>query len=184
MNEDRVSEGALLGPADAVLREAGFATRRAVLPTVSTPFLLAENEFSVIALVAARTLSDAKNLESFAVAALLELLAASGVGAKRWDAYVVLAVEESGTDSDLQQDLADLQNNTRGVRRLVSMGVRDREGLQSALRPLLPLPQPQPGGLSDALADLSDQLALNGINPEDAARYVAAFGESGGLDDI
>jgi hypothetical protein len=178
-------ESHLLGSADAILRDAGFITRRTILAGSSAPCLFAEDAFFVIAVVAARRLSDATRLESFAAADLLERLAASPFGGKRWDAYVVVLSEETlPADSEHARNLVDLQYNTRGVRRLIAMGVSDVASLSSALRPFLPLPDPAPGGLSDALEDLTEQLVVNGIDRDLAERYIAAFRDTGTLDDL
>lgn len=106
------------------------------------------------------------------------------MGAKRWDAYLVVLSEELVDDPDEARQLVELQYDMRGVRRLVATGVTDRALVVEALRPFLPLPRPIPGGLSDALTDMVDQLTLNGIEQARAERYVAAFGETGNLDDV
>jgi hypothetical protein len=184
MTTSLFSDNPLLNDAESVLIDAGFSTRRGVFASADAPCLFAEDEFFVVAVVASRTLEEARRIESFAAAELLEQVGPARVGAKRWDAYLVLLAEEVIDDVEQGRDLVELQYNTRGVRRLVATGVGDRDSLTIALRPFLPLPQPVPGGLSDALSDLTDQLVINGVDRENAARYVGAFEQSGSLDDV
>jgi hypothetical protein len=184
MSADAFRQNLLLDEADAVMREVGFSTQFGVFSSADTPWLLAEDEFFLVAVIASGTLEAAQRAESFAAAELLDRLDARNVGAKRWDAYMVLLLEESVDDAERTREVAELQYNTRGVRRLVAAGVTDRESLAVALRPFLPLPRPEPGGLSDALADMADQLTLNGVDPEKSPRYVAVFAQTGSLDDV
>lgn len=184
MTSSLFSDSHLLNTAEGVLTEAGFSTRRGVFSSADAPCLLAEDEFFIVAIVASQTLKEARRVESFAAAELLDHVAEARVGAKRWDAYLVLLAEEVIDEVEQGRDLVELQYNTRGVRRLVATGVSDRDSLMVALRPFLPLPQPVPGGLSDALSDLTDQLVINGVDREQAARYVGAFDQRGSLDDI
>jgi hypothetical protein len=114
----------------------------------------------------------------------VERIATPSVGAKKWDAYLVLLAEEIIDDPVQTRQLVELQYNTRGVRRLVATGVSDRASIAYVLRPFLPLPRPVPGGLSDSLSGLTDQLVLNGIERDKAERYVAAFAQTGNLDDV
>jgi hypothetical protein len=178
------SDYPLLADAESVLAGASFAMRREWLADEDTPWLLAENEFFLIAAVATDTLEDAYRAEAFGAAELLNRISATRVGAKRWDAYLVILAKELVDDPASTRQLAEMQYDTRGVRRLVATGIVDLATVTQALRPFLPLPEPVAGGLSDALADLRDQLSLNGIAESNAERYVAAFSETGDLDDV
>lgn len=178
------SESPLLRDAEAILGDAGFETRHEAIPEAASPWLLAENEFFVIAVVAAATLAEARRIEAFAAAELLRRVSSLDVGGKRWDAYLVILCEELVSDPDATRQLVALQYDMRGVRRLVATGVTDRGPVVEALRPFLPLPPPMPGGLSDAFSALVDQLVLNGVEREKADRYVSVFAETGGLDEV
>lgn len=184
MTSSLFSEHYLLDAADSLLTDAGFTTRRGVFSSAMAPCLLAEDEFFVVVVIASPTLEETRRVESFAAAELLERVLNVGVGAKRWDAYLVLLAEEVVDDVEHGREVVELQYNTRGVRRLVATGVSDRDSLARALRPFLPLPQPAPGGLSDALSDLTEQLVVNGIDRAHAARYVSAFDQTASLDDV
>jgi hypothetical protein len=178
------SESPLLRDAEAVLISAGFLTLHEYVSEVTTPWLLAENEFFVIAIVVAPTLTDAERIESFAAAELLQRVSARDVGGKRWDAYLVVLCEEPVNDPEATRRLVKLQYEMRGVRRLVATGVTDSGPVREALRPFLPLPPPMPGGVADAFSALVDQLTLNGIDQAKAELYVAAYAESGSLDEV
>ncbi len=178
------SDDPLLSDAEAALTDANFATRREYISEAEAPWLLAEDQFFMIAIVASRTLAEVKRLEAFAAAELLRRVTTPAVGAKRWDAYLVMLTEEIVDDPVETRQLVELQYDTRGVRRLVATGVTDRTLLADALRPFLPLPRPVAGGLSDGLTDMREQLAVNGIERDKADRYVATFAETGTLDDV
>lgn len=178
------SDSPLLRDAEEILSGAGFLTRHEYIAEVTTPWLLAENEFFVVAVVAAATLPDAEHVEAFAAAELLNRVSTVDVGGKRWDAYLVILCEELVSDPAATRRLVELQYDMRGIRRLVATGVTDSGPVADALRPFLPLPPPMPGGLADAFAALVDQLTLNGIEQAKAELYVTAYAESGSLDDV
>ena len=184
MSNAHFNDEVLLQDADVLLKDAGFSTRRGVLAAGDVPYLLAEDRFFILVVIASRTLQDAQRAEPVATHELLDRLASSDVGAKRWDAYVVLLAEDTIETPEQTREVVDLQYNTSGVRRLVALGVVDAESLRAALRPFLPLPPTSPGGLGDALEELVDQLILNGVPAEEAPRYVAAFAQAGNLDDL
>jgi hypothetical protein len=178
------NESPLLRDAETILVGAGFLTRHEYISEATTPWLLAENEFFVIAVAVAPTLTDAEAIESFAAAELLRRVSMGDVGGKRWDAYLVILCEELVSDPDATRRLVELQYDMRGVRRLVSTGVTDSGPVRDALRPFLPLPPPMPGGVADAFSALVDQLTLNGIEQTKAQLYVTAYAERGDLDEV
>lgn len=174
----------LLAVAGALLSTAGFSTRTEPLDGVGD-WLLAEDSHFIIGLVAGATLQDVLRAEAFASPKLANQVARRGVGAKRWDAYLVLLAEEDEDSPEGITDLVELQHNTRDVRRLVSVGVPPAaEEVRDVLRPFLPLPRPSAGGVADALSALTQQLIVNGIDEDVAKRYVATFGQTGTLDDV
>jgi hypothetical protein len=175
----------LLDTAAKLLRSAGFSIRQDYLTSAGAPWLLAEDEFFIVAITAADSFKRIREVEAFAATELIELLEKSEVGGKRWDAYLVLLSEDAPEDPDQRRQLIELQYNTRAVRRLVSLGVtEDPQVIARALRPFLPLPTSTEDGLPDAFAELAQQLVVNGIEREKAERYVAAFSETGSLDDV
>lgn len=176
----------LLTQAGTVLRANGFSVTAEHLVEADSGWVLAENELFIVAVVAGSDLLELRRLESFAVPELIDRLKrAEGVGGKRWDAYLVLLGRRAGDASDEARHLVAIEYNTRGVRRLVAVGVEPtEESVRGVLRPFMPLPPPTPGGLADALQDLAEQLTLNGVEPDDAHRMVAAFQDTGHLSDV
>jgi hypothetical protein len=148
--------------------------------------VLAESDLFIVAVAAGPNLEELRRLESFAAPELLRRLSeAENVGGKRWDAYLVLIARHAANAPDEAKELVAIGYNTRGVRRIVAVGVEPTdEELRRVLRPFLPLPTPTPGGLADAFDDLAEQLALNGVEPEEARRIVTAFQDRGHLGDV
>jgi hypothetical protein len=179
-----VNGNRLLSIARGLLGDAGFSTRAEPLDQAGD-WLLAENRHFIVGVVAGRTLEDVVRAEAFASTELAKRVAREGVGGKRWDVYVVLLAEEAEDSPQRITDLVELQHNTQGLRRLVSVGVPPASAeVADVLRPFLPLPRPAAGGVADALSALTQQLVVNGIDEEAASRYVAAFVQTGTLDDV
>jgi hypothetical protein len=179
-------DGGLLAIASDVLRQNEFSVMSEHLHGADTGWVLAENDLFIVAVAAGPDLDELRRVESFAAPELIERLSQSeGVGGKRWDAYLVLIASSTIDAPDDAKELVAIEYNTRGVRRLVAVGVEPtEEDVRRVLRPFMPLPPPLPGGLSDAFQDLSEQLVLNGVESEDAHRTVAAFQDRGHLNDV
>ncbi len=179
-------DGGLLAIASAVLRHNKFSVMSEHLHGADTGWVLAENDLFIVAVAAGPDLDELRRVESFAAPELIERLSQSeGVGGKRWDAYLVLIASSTIDAPADAKELVAIEYNTRGVRRLVAVGVEPtEEDVRRVLRPFMPLPVPPPGGLSDAFQDLSEQLVLNGVESEDAQRMVAAFQDRGHLNDV
>ena len=173
---DPTYDPALLALAHRVLRQRGFRTREGVLRDLGdTPWLLAESDEFVVAVVAGRSLLDLELLETHAAPELGELLASGDLGAKRWDAYLVLmASGDSGARGN--REVVDLQYNTRALRRIVALGVSaDEDAVLGVLSTFMPLPEPRAGGLTSAFDELIDQLVINGIEHERAEAAVEEY---------
>ena len=139
-----------------------------------------------MAVAAAESLEELREVESYAAPELVERLrSAEGLGGKRWDAYLVLMASLNADAPEDARQLVDIEYNTRGLRRLVAVAVEPTEDdLRRVLRPFISLPTPVSGGLSDALADLEQQLVVNGVDEVEAHRVVVAFQEKGHLGDV
>ncbi len=176
----------LLSTASSVLRQNGFAVMAEHLHEADSGWVLAESDLFIVAVVAGPDLDELRRLESFAAPELINrLIHTEGVGGKRWDAYLVLLARRAGDAADEAPELVAIEYNTRGVRRLVAVGVdATEENVRRVLRPFMPLPPPTPGGLADAFQDLTEQLAVNGVDADDARRMVAAFQDRGHLNDV
>lgn len=179
----------LLGAAAEVLEGADFNVVIEPLAGTEQRWLLAENDLFAIAALAGTTWEELAKSESIASERLLDRLGGLAGGAKRWDAYLVLLTTErwSGVDD---RERSDFVNNTRGVRRLVGAQiVPDPQGglevpLTEVLRPFLPLGDALRSGVADLDQALIDALVLNGVDPEDAPRYVSAYRSRGDLEDV
>jgi len=186
MSVDDSSGARLLAEAAGLLRENGFAVRSERLDRADIAWVLAESDLFIVAVAAARDLADLRRVESFAAPELVGRLGTSdGVGGKRWDAYLVLVSSRALEEPAAARDLVDMEYDTHGVRRLVSVAVEPtKDDLRRVLRPFIPLPPPTPGGLNDAFEDLHEQLVVNGVEAPEAQRVVAAFQDRGHLDDV
>jgi len=174
----------LLADAEAVLRGAGFAIARRAFGPTDVPWLLAEDRFFLLAVAAGRTLNDVRALETVLAAEFGALLAAPELGAKRWDAHLVLlAAHEAPSGSSA--DAMAIQYDLRALRRIVAHGIAASPGrLGVALAPFLPLP-PAAASTGDLpLRELQEALVVNGIPEDQAAAAIAAFEQSGDLDAI
>ena len=111
-----------------------------------------------------------------------ELLAEADLGAKRWDAYLIL-LASGGSDERGRRAVLDLQYNTRALRRIVALGVAaDEDAVVSAPSTFMPLPDPPSGGLTAAFDDLIEQLVVNGIDRYRAHAAITAYRKSGSGD--
>jgi hypothetical protein len=179
----------LLDAAERVLERAGFAVRIELLEGGDRSWLLAENELFALGAIAGDTLEDLEPLESTATQTLLTRLGGLDGGAKRWDAYLVLLTPQRWSTVD-SRDRVELVYNTRGIRRLIGAELipddeRDVEdAVARALRPFLPLGDPLGARLDDLDQALVAALIVNGVDPESAPRYVAAYHARGSLDDV
>lgn len=176
----------LLAAAGSVLRQNRFDVQQEALQGAGAGWLLAESELFIVAVAAAENLEELREVESFAAPELVERLrSAERLGGKRWDAYLVLMASLSADAPEDARQLVDIEYNTRGVRRLVAVAVEPTEDdLRRVLRPFISLPAPVSGGLSDAFADLEQQLVINGVDEVEAHRVVVAFQEKGHLSDV
>lgn len=168
----------LLRTAEAVLLEEHYQVRHVDVDGEVGQFLLAENEFFILGLVATSSLHDLLVVHPLASKRLLELIDASQLGAKRWDVYLVLLTEERvPLDSPAYRSLKEINYDTMGLRRIARAGVGSgADDIQTALRSFLPLPRSrQSEVLVDALRQLELELPSQGVREEDASRAIAHF---------
>jgi hypothetical protein len=173
----------LLDAGRALLEARGFTTRPGIVPSTDTAWLLAENDYFVIALVAVDEFATLVDLEPEAGLALMQLLRQAPPSAKTWDAYLVLM---SATDASSPEDATaaiDIEHSLRGLRRVVVTGVLDGADVVDALQPFLPLPPIGDGLTRGVLEDLQAELVTNGIPSEVAALRIQQFQAQGALND-
>lgn len=180
---------ALLEVAERVFERAGFAVRIELLDEGDRSWLLAENELFAVGAIAGETLEELQRVEAIATETLLSRLGGLGSGAKRWDAYLLLLTPQPWSAVDTR-DRVEVEHNTRGIRRLIGAELiadDDRDvddAVTRVLRPFLPLRDPLGAGLEDLDEALIGALNVNGVHPEAAPRYVAAYRARGSLDDV
>jgi hypothetical protein len=179
----------LLEVAQQVLEHAGFAVRIELLEGSDRSWLLAENELFALGAIAGDTLEALQPVETTATRMLLSRLGGLNDGAKRWDAYLVLLTPQRWSNLD-SRNRVELAYNTRGIRRLIGaeLSLGDESDVERAvtrvLRPFLPLGDPIGAGLEDLDDALVEALIVNGVDSEEAPRYVAAYRATGSLDDV
>jgi hypothetical protein len=174
----------LVEAATRILERSAFKTEHGSLPGVGGPWLLAENEFFAIGVLAGASLHDLAVVDSVAAAAVLDRLGGTEGGAKRWDAYLVLLTSEPSRDAD-DRERVELVYNTRGVRRIVGQGLSPTDdSVGRVLTPFLPLRGPLDASLGDIGSDLADALAVNGVDQTRGERYVSAYLDTGTLDNV
>jgi hypothetical protein len=165
----------LLKVARRLLSTRGFRVRERQIKDLDAGWLLGENEYFLLAVAAGETFDDLRVIEGYLAREMHEIFDAANLGSKRWDAYVVL-LASSGIAERGHPDVVRLQYNTRSMRRLVCLGVQPNdESVSGALATFLPLPEPPPGGLTPAFDELVQQLVINGIPKERAAKALADY---------
>lgn len=146
-------------------------------------WLLAESDFFVLGIAAGLQLDDLLLLEGYVVEALGRLLQDNGLGAKRWDSYVVL-LSTSGAEERGRPDVVRIQHNTRSIRRIVALGTAaHEEAVASALATFLPLQKPPVQGLRPPFDELVEQLVLNGVDHDQAEAAVTSYRSQSEIDE-
>ena len=175
-NSGPATDTALLAQARRLLATSGFRVQEGPIPgTQDSTWVLAESEAFILAVVPASSPDDLAELEAYAATALSEAVSAAEVGAKRWDAYLVL-LSSGGENQRGSRTITGIQYNTRSLRRLVQLGVPpEPSAVRRALSTFLPLPDLQAGAPSSALDDLLEQLVVNGADRHAAASSIAEF---------
>ena len=122
--------------------------------------LIAEDDYSVIAIVAYETFSELQSEWPGAQADLVNLLAQrlARSSPKAWDGYLVLMCVGSST---VRNEISEIERDTTRVRKIVATGemLRTTTDVARVLDPFLPLMISKPGpGLPDILATLPEIL--------------------------
>lgn len=176
------SDPQLLAAARRVLTDEGFRVLESRMSApADAPWLLAENRYFILAVIAGRTLADLQVFEGYLVAALTERLDVPALGPKRWDAYAVLLASGSEDERGLPE-VVELQYNTRSFRRFVCLGVSE-PSVDDVLSPFFSLPDPPAGGLPSAFEELVNQLTVHGVDADRARSLVSDYQRTGGVSD-
>jgi hypothetical protein len=162
LDESSISTLVLVAVSRELLSNNGFRIasdlRFDSLPPNRT--LIAEDDYSVIAIVAYETFSELQSEWSGAQADLVNLLAQrlARSSPKAWDGYLVLMCAGSSTDRNA---ITEIERDTTRVRKIVATGemLRTTKDVARVLDPFLPLmPSERGPELPDVLATLPELL--------------------------
>lgn len=173
VEKDIALDDDLLRLAGEVLTRAGYTT---VPPGSGTPAILAENSDNVVAVTATITVEDTVRAEPLLSKLLTAQMGSKSLDGKRWDGYVVLLTSQAAPWA-VAEPLFGIAYNLRHVRRLVKVEVDPTlAGVQRAIRPVLPLPQPPSADeLTDPLTLLRDRLLQRGLDAAAVDASIARF---------
>jgi hypothetical protein len=165
------SKLAVLADAESLLAGAGYVIGPAELAGI--PAIIGESPYALIGCV---ELTDWDELDEriFDVQSALTQVAAEAPSARNWDLYVVALVHSEGPDAVHRAIVESIEADTRYARKFVRAGVR-REGLERALRPLLPLRPPAGLELADPIGELRMELHELDVDDADADAALASF---------
>jgi hypothetical protein len=181
--------GELLEAARVILDRAGFNARIEALSESGSPWLLAEDELFAIGVVAGESLASLREVEDMASQELLARIGGLKGGPKRWDVYLVFLTTQRWSAVD-DRERMEFEYDTRGIRRLIGAQLVPDEDetiedpVEGVLRPFLPLAPPLRAGLTDLDNALEAALIVNGVDAQQAPRYVSAFRARGDLNDV
>ena len=174
----------LLALARSVLSKAGYIHKE--VPLESESVLLAENAYSIIALVAIPTMADLIAAEPLVESLLHSCLAEADVGPKIWDAYLVLLTQERPVEQGEEPlPLFDINYDTQRFRRIARAGVEaTHNGVRNALISFVePVRLDEAGLTVDPLEVLALALVACGVDESVATRAVEIYQQGGQLDD-
>lgn len=156
---------ACLADFQLALEDANFECRETTL-YASKPVLLAENPYSLVAILEANSLDEIENDVFDAQAELSRLVAESSRTDKRWDLYVLVHLRTLDSTKIDTRVLEGLEADTRYARKFIRCNLEnDREELDRALRPFLPLRPATAFEPQDALQLLRAALIEHGAEP-------------------
>jgi hypothetical protein len=174
------SEHPLLELAQAILVDEGFEVRTVVLSDARESVVVAEDEYSFVALVAADRWEELSGRLSAIDIGLANWVAEHGAGSKRWDVYLACLVQERLADPDEFAEAERFEADTARVRKYVRAGVLPEPGvLQKALAPFLRLRPATGQAAVDPLRALEEKLRGRGIDSDSAHLAVESFIKTG-----
>jgi hypothetical protein len=162
LDESPISALAVVAASRELLSKNGFriASDLKLDSLPANRALVAEDDYSVIAIVVYESFSELQSEWSGAQADLVNLLAQrlARSAPKAWDGYLILMCVGSSTD---RSAAAEIERDTIRVRKIVATGemLRTTNDVARVLDPFLPLTLPEPGTeLPDVLATLPELL--------------------------
>jgi hypothetical protein len=161
--------------AEVVLRQYGFDVDR--LTTDGIPYLLAEDQDSVLVLTSVVGINDVMAVEPELTRVLAARVATASIESKRWDCYVIV-ITNARPDERMGAAISSVAYNLSDVRRLIRVGVdTTRADVERSLRAILPLSGSvgEEEMLYDPLAALGERLIADGLSAPDVEEAIAAF---------
>ncbi len=170
------SEHPLLELAQGILADEGFEIRTVVLSEAKESVVVAEDEYSLVALLATDRWDELSS-RLFAIdIGLANWVAARDAVWKRWDVYLACLVQEHFTDADQFAEAERVEADTARVRKYIRAGVLpEADVLRKALAPFLPLTLSNQPATVDPLHALEDKLRGRGIEAETAHLAIESF---------
>ena len=172
INADR----ALLDLARDVFAEQNYSIEE--LEAEGVKFLLAENAYFLVGVVATPTIAQLLVAEATVEAAITNQMARSDIGAKRWDAYLIMLTQERALESpEVTRGLFEINYDTSRLRRIAHANVRPTErAVRSTLSPFVtPSEVEDPLITENPLQVIIEVLEANGVDRQLAQRAVDAF---------
>jgi hypothetical protein len=154
-----------------VLKDAGYEVHER---------LLAEREASIAtspyAVIACVELEQFKCLEENVSDLQAELtgLAREAPSARSWDLYLVVLLVPRAQDAEQRSLIEAIESDTAYARKFIHAGVTV-EGLDQALRPLLPLHPAAQLEIEDPLAELRTELLAVGVEEPTVEEAISSF---------
>ena len=176
-----VPTGVVASMLDNTLRTSGFRTSSIPLAS-GEPVLVAEDEFSLAAVVAADSVNTLQRLIPELEAGLANWAAERNAHEKQWDLYVLALSTDSAASDDELATAERMSRDLRYVRKIIRTGVEATiESVRSALLPLLPIETPDIE-LIEPLQRLEERLPEFGVPADVAGDAIAAFQSTGRLE--
>jgi hypothetical protein len=178
------SDRELLALARSVLADEGYAIEEVA---GDIWLLLAENPYFLVAVTATPTIAQLLAAEPLAEAAILDRLATTDAGPKRWDAYLILLTQERSPETrQTTRDLFEINYDTSNLRRIAHAGVDPTlVAVRDALTPFVaPIELDDPSIVRDPFDAIVAALAAHGVDRDVANRAVAGFKQGVPLGDV
>lgn len=178
------SDPDLFALAREVLNEEGYALQ--VVNEDGLDVLFAENPYFIVAVTTAPTIDELILAEGRAEQVLHSRLRSADIGAKVWDAYLVLLTQERLVDGgEATRHLFSINYDTTAIRRIAQSDVSPTlRRVRLALTPFVaPIELDDPAIVMDAFAAFVEALVERGVDPQVATRAVTAFRQGGRIAD-
>jgi hypothetical protein len=175
-------ETELLDLVRSILQQHGFDLDRIPGDRSVPELLVAENPYFGLAVGAAASIDELDEVEAHALNLINERVKDRRIGGKRWDLYLVLLTRQEAPDALPASELFEINQNTRGVRRIAHTGIRTIGDVERVLRPFVPVKAPTGDAQArPLLSEFAEALVQRGVDRQLVERSVAVFKEGESL---